>query len=413
MAIRADTLDLFNEVLEVKPLTKDSWAFYSAELNSIRGDDEAANLALRLRQSFGKRYYRAFLAGHSGCGKSTELTRLATSVESQYRTIRFSAKDELDPASAEPFDVLLLMMALLGEQIARPVSEGGLAWRPSAALSQKVLDWFAAETVKETRSTAVAASVEAGAGMDGDSVWGKLLGLFAKIKGEVRFASQREEQVVQQRKRRLPELLSAANDFFNACTEELRSKQKKEWLFIGEDFEKLLTADLPQRFFVQDSALFSGLQAHFIFTIPIELAWAASGAGLPFEVRKIYDTPVYTKDNQPDKGRSLLRDLMSKRVDLNLFEPGQLDRLIVASGGNLRDLFLWTNDAADRALLAPSPMIRRDDVTRSIAKYRREALLRLGPSGYDAEEVKWSARLERLKAIYAQARDHEVPDAVL
>ena len=414
---KAETLDRFYETLELRPLIDPSGlaAFYYQELNDVRGDDNVARLAQELRRAFGKRHFRAFLAGHSGCGKSTELSRLGSEVKSQFRVIRFSAKDEMHPSSAKPFDVLILMMLRLGEEIAKPQAQGGLGWKPSASLSRKVLDWFATEEVSAKTSLDTNASLAAGAGIDADSLWAKALGLFGRLKGEVKFASQREKKVIDYRISRLPELITLVNDFFDACNDELKQRHQQEWLFLGEDFEKLLDSSIPQTFFVKESQVFSSLRTHLIFTIPVDLAWAERGVTLPFDAYLIRDTPVYDKDNLPDRGRDALKALLDKRINLELFEAGQLDRLIVASGGHLRDLFLLIKEASDLALLAtpPSLVIRRPDATKSIAKLRQEVTLRLGESPYDPSPIPWAIRAEKLKKIHAQDADAKVPDAAL
>jgi len=409
------TLDRFYETLQVGALSdaESLKAFYYEGLNEVRGEDNVARLELDLGRSFGGRHFRHFLAGHSGCGKSTELSRLADKVKTRFRVIRFSAREEMHPSSAQPFDVLILMMLRLAEEIAKPVSLGGLAWTPPDRLAQSVLDWFAEEKITNTSKREINASVEAGAGIDGDSVWGKVLGLFGRLKGEVKFASQREKQLVERRFARLSDLIQLANDFFDVCGTELKERCGQEWLFLGEDFEKLVDSGIPKKFFVKESAVFSDLRTHLIFTIPVDLAWSAQGVSLPFLVRTILDTPVYTEDNQPDAGRNALRALLARRINLECFEPGQLDRLIVASGGHLRDLFSLINDAADRALLASATLIRRQDTTSAIAKLRQEVTLRLGESPYDPEKVTWGERVAKLKAIHAREPDARVPDAAL
>ena len=127
---RAETLDRFYETLELRPLLDKTGlnAFYYQQLNKVRGADNVPLLQQELNRSHGGRFFRAFLAGHSGCGKSTELARLSAAVSGKFRTIRFSAKDEMHPSSAKPFDVLILMMIRLAAEISKSTQDGGLAW---------------------------------------------------------------------------------------------------------------------------------------------------------------------------------------------------------------------------------------------------------------------------------------------
>jgi hypothetical protein len=414
---RATSLDRFYDALDPRPLTtaEGLGAFYYKELNQVRGGDKVPRLQLELTRSFGGRFFRAFLAGHSGCGKTTELTRLAENVSGKFRVIRFSAKDEMHPSSAKPFDVLILMMIRLGEAIAKPEAEGGLGWEPDEDLSRRVMDWFAVEKSMVKTALGVGASVEAGAGADGDSLWSKALGLFAKLKGEVKYSSNRETEIVTLRSSRLPELIALVNSFFDACNGELKRRQGQEWLFLGEDFEKLLDSRLPMAFFVKESAVFSSLQTHLIFTIPVDLAWAGSGTSLPFRVFQILDTPVYSADYGDDEGREALRALLARRIDLDQIAPGQMDRFIVASGGHLRDLFYLIREAADLAVLdqPPEARIQANHAARAIATLRQEVLLRLGDDPYDQAPIPWARRAERLVALHGREPKADVPDAIL
>lgn len=126
--------------------------YYSPRVNQVRGQDVVARLKLALGRTAGKSYYKAFLVGHSGVGKSTELTRLVCDVEDKFRALRFSATRELDPGSFQPFDILLLILADAVEVAAKPQNEGGLGAKIPDALLKELWNWFATE--KETTKAA-------------------------------------------------------------------------------------------------------------------------------------------------------------------------------------------------------------------------------------------------------------------
>src|SRR5438477_264612 len=91
--------------------------YYREQVNEVRGEDTVARLSLKLQQAYGTVPFRAFLTGHSGVGKSTEITRLLKSVKDRHAGIRLSIATELNPASFKVFDVLLLMLARLAEEV--------------------------------------------------------------------------------------------------------------------------------------------------------------------------------------------------------------------------------------------------------------------------------------------------------
>lgn len=71
---------------------------------------------------------------------------------------------------------------------------------------------------------------------------------------------------------------------------------------------------------------------------------------------------MFHPDHSPNlDGQQAVEEVLQARMDLVLFEPDQGRRLIVASGGNLRDLFALVNYAADSALLRGASQINAED----------------------------------------------------
>src|SRR5205823_10207746 len=117
------------------------------------------------------------------------------------------------------------------------------------------------------------------------------------------------------------------------------------------------------------------------------------------------DTPVFDRDHEDFKeGRAALQEIVVARVSPKLFGPGQMKRLIVASGGNLRDLFGMVRQAADWAILRGSlkGKIGKVDVDRAIARRRTAHARKLGVGPFDAAELTYAQKAERLVAVYNQ-----------
>lgn len=425
---RAETLSDAYKTLSPKPLIEpgEFQSFYKSELNKIRGKDLVAFMSLGLNRSWGTIPYKALLMGHSGVGKSTEMTRLADNLAGKYRVIRFSATEQLDPVSFQPFDVLLLMMIEVAERTAKTVKEGGAGKKPSDDRLREIYDWFAVETETIKRATEAAAKAEAGAGVSGESWWAKALGLFGSIKGEIRYASTREKETVTYRLSRLDELIKAVNRLLAECNKLMREATGCEWLFIAEDFDK---AGIDPRhiedLFVTYCNVLKELDAHFIFNIPIALGHSPKAAAFPVPHDKIFavpDTMVYGKDHTPHvEGRAAITAVLEARIAPDLFAPGQMDRLIVGSGGNLRNLFAMTSSAGDTALLRGASRIEDDDVTAALRDLRSRYESALGENPYDVDissdgrpkPIPYEQKAARLLRIYEQEPTAKVPDPVL
>jgi hypothetical protein len=419
----ATTLDDVYKTVSPEPLLTPSEleAFYRDDLNRVRGGDKVESMALGLHRSSGGAFYKAFLMGHPGVGKSTEMTRLVRRVVEKFRALRFSVTADLDPGSFKPFDVLLLMMFRIVEETKKPVGQGGASQSPKDERLQNVLDWFAKETSTIERGQETKFEASTSVGPPPTSLWARFLGLSASVRGEIKYASDRKTEVVEYRLNRISALIKLLNELLDDCNNLLRAATGREWLFVGEDFDKPgIPIKLTEDLFLSHANIFKDLRTHLIFNIPIGLVYSEKAPQLPFPSDRIHpipDTPVFHRDHVTEhkEGRAALRSILGARVSPKLFEGTQMKRLIVASGGNLRDLFALVGLAADNAILRGSKngKVNRTDADRSISSLRTEYERRLGESPYDAAKVTYPQKAQRLVAIYQQHQDAKVPDPVL
>jgi GTPase SAR1 family protein len=394
-------------------------AFYSQGINAVRGGDKMQRIRLRLERAHGdSRYFKACVMGHRGVGKSTEISQLITQISHKFQPIRFSAESVLDPGSFKPVDVLLVMLMELVKQTAEPISDGGAGQQPSDLRLRELLDWFSATKVTSEFSGNSAIAIEAGAGVKEDSLWGKVLGVFANLKGEIKYASSRKTEVVEYRLTRLSDLIEVANRLLDHCNELLMATTGKQWLFIGEDFDR---AGIPsakiEDLFINYANIFQDLRSHLIFTLPIGLFYSAKANRLPFTQDcsfVIPDTPMFDQDhNASDKGRDAVKAALAARMTLALCEADALERLVVASGGNLRDLFGLINYAADGAMLRNAKQINGDDADGAIVNLRSDYERRLGQSPYDVDVISYDDKVKLLKRIYDGEKEAQMTNPIL
>jgi hypothetical protein len=421
-------LEDFYKVLKPGPLltSEELKLYYQASINRLRGTDIVARLTLALSRCYGAAPLKALVMGHSGVGKSTELTRLIVDNAKKFRAIRCSITQQLDPTSFAAFDVLLLMMAELAEATARPIEQGGAGQSPSESTLREIWNWFGTEKETLTRATQTGVEMSAGAGVPAESLWAKALGLFASLKGEFKYSSVRQKETVAYRLSRLDTLIAAANHLVQECNKLLRKATGCEWLFIVEDADKAgVSRDSVMNFFVNYSNILRNLDAHWIFTIPIALGYSPSAGSLPAQqdmIMCVPDTMVFNPNHKPhSKGRAALCDVLSARVDSALFEPNQTERLVVASGGNLRDLFTLSCNAADNAIIETVARIASRHVDLAIAALRNDYERRLGEGPYDTELwaggvkdlITYHNKVELLLRIYKQEPTARIANPVL
>ncbi len=414
----AKDLDSFYLTLRSEPLStpEELTRFYRPELLKVRGEDTVAVLSRKLQESFGTIPFQAFVMGHPGVGKSTEIWRLTDRVKAQQVAVRISVADELNPSSFKVFDVLLLMLVSLVER-AKELEALPFGGKVPADLVADIMNWVQPPQVKTTETLGGHVLGEVGAGVKEGSLWAKLLGILASVKGQIKYAAERKAETLEYSLQRLSTLVGLCNRLIDACSRALEEKSGKEWLLIVEDLDKkVISPQALRELFLDYGGVFSSLRVSIIFTIPVWLAYSPEAEKLPFDKNMIHDAPLFDRLHAPfEVGRSAVRSVLEARVEPGLFEKGQMTRLIVASGGNLRDLFTMVQEASYAAVLRnpPSKTIEAEDATKAINKMRWDYRMRLGQSPFDAEQIPYPIKAERLVAIYNGQLNRDVPDPAI
>ncbi len=421
---KATTLREALKVLTPKPLEKPEELrdFYSSEPNQVRGDDKIAHIKLGLSEADKDNPYKAFLIGHSGCGKSTELSRLINEMQGKFRFIRFDVREEIDPINFKPFDVLLVMMIKLVEETSKPVEEGGTGYPPSKDLLENIWNWYNNVTVTQTEKEVgeIETEGEVRVGTPSAAWWPKFVTLFARIRGDIKLSADREEKVVNYRLSRIYDLIELLNALLKECNQLLGHAVDCSWVFVGESFDKPgIPVSRIEDLFLNYSNILQDLDAHLIFNIPLSLVYSEKGAKLPRlsgGTLTLPDTPVFHPDHSLHvEGRAAMKDILDKRMEAALFEVGQQERLIVGSGGNINQLLAMTAAAARYAILSnvPDPKIGGKDVDRALADRKREFEGALGTSPADEVALTWAEKADKLLQIYEQKPEARIRDAKL
>lgn len=406
---RATRIADIAQALSPQPLIDSSSfkKFYGERFESTEADTTAI-MARELSRSHGGVYYQRFLTGHSGTGKSTELTRLSLDLGNRFEFLRLSAQSELSPFSTQPFDLLEVMAILLVERI----HELGLSL--DEKLIGRLSNWFAEVTETRTSERTLTTEVGAEAGAGVPSILKSFLSLGAKVKGEAKFSGSRSEEAVRKRLQRLSELTILCNELFLECNRSLRAKNGKEWVFLVEDLDKKSVSEqVLNQLFVQYSNIWRELQTHFICTVPLWLTFGEIGATIAIQRRTLVDIPVFDASHRPyEKGRKILRGILDKRLDPALFGPGVQEHLIQAAGGNLRDTFHLVTEAANYSDVTQKQVIELEHAKRAVNWLRNEYLRRLGETAQE-HAIPYEDKVKKLKEIYSGGNSRIVQDHVL
>ncbi len=219
------------------------------------------------------------------------------------------------------------------------------------------------------------------------------------MKGEAKYSSDRAEEYVRQRLQSMSELRELVNTVCLEINSLLPSA--KELVFLIEDLDKQSVSEaVLDTLFFKYANLWPELRVHFICTIPLWLSFGEKGANLRVERKVIVDIPVFDQNHQPHRaGRDTLAHILDKRVAPGLFSPGVKEFLIQAAGGNIRDMFAVTAQAATFAELAELDRVEISQATRAVNGLRNDYLRRLGETDPQTA-IPYDKKAELLVKIY-------------
>jgi hypothetical protein len=391
-------------------------AFYREEINYVRGD-KIQRLAQGLKRAQGSDPFKALLLGKRGVGKSTELSQMSRQLAEQFRVMRFSAVHDLNPHDLSILDLFLTILITVAEGTSQSIEEGGAGQAPSEIILQEIWDWFLPEKELLEQAMAKVITMKMGTAAPGESLWWPMSNLLAKLKVEMTLTTSRHQEIRASRLQRFPALVEIVNRLFDNCNEILRLHTGREWLLIGEDFDReIIPQSAIEDWFINHADIFRNLRSHLILTLPLALYYSSQSQQLPFTSNRCFvlsDTPMFYPDRRPNmKGQWAIADVLTARMLSSLFEADQMERLIVAAGGDLRDLFGLVNYAADTACLRGATTIGVDDAQEAIDHLRHDYERRLGQSPYDLDDVTYQDKVDRLLKIYHGDRSAQIPDAV-
>jgi hypothetical protein len=202
--------------------------------------------------------FKAFLLGHPGVGKTTELSRLLLDLESRFRPLRLSVTSELNPGTLRFYDILLLILIRLVHEMTSPAIVG---FEDNDL--NKMLGWVRDHLATRWTEHLRIEKKEMGAGVSIP---------FLKLFGNIKLGGTREQGVREYELSFVSELVDLMNQVIVECNRLLsKHKNGQQWVIILEDFEKigLAPSDLRNLFTGLRPSLQS-LDASFIAIIP---AW--------------------------------------------------------------------------------------------------------------------------------------------
>jgi hypothetical protein len=338
-----------------------------------------------------------FLTGLQGAGKSVQLLRLKAELEQQgYAVVRIDGEDYLN--LREPLDVTEFLFFLVGA-ISDAATDSGLIAAEAGAPSRgwsRLYEWMRhlPKRVSLTPSAEVGATAPAPAFLSAKAT------LKAELRRDASFVAQLRDFL----DGRLSELTDEANRIVGGIADDARERWRggawKGLVVLVDSLDHNRSVDSDQFHKIRHALVNlldkqrSTITLHrcrTLFTVPMYVPVSGRVS------RRVTNVRVREPDGTPyQPGVDALTELLRHRIpggDLYRLFPHDkaVERLILASGGHLRDLLILTTEVETQAESLP---VGDDTITAAIEQVRNDLL----PVADDQK-----ALLRRV------AEDHEMP----
>ncbi|HEY9908757.1 MAG TPA: ATP-binding protein [Thermosynechococcaceae cyanobacterium] len=342
--------DIYN-VFDPSPLPANSPLY--VECKEVRGDsDVLVELGRKIERSNVPTCQ--LYSGHRGCGKSTELLRLADDLDRKGCKVVYFAVDAKDQGDVNPEDVEYTDILLA---CTRHLLKDLEAADPQPIASWLKERWAELNDVLKTKVSVAELKAEV------------LVQQMAKITATIRAQPNQRHEIRKLLNPHTESLVVALNEFIKDAKGKLPpGKSKLVVIADGLDKITLVTREGGRtnhdEVFIDRSTQLQALDCYVIYTVPISLVLSKRASDLA----EIYSCAphvlpsimVQTQDNQPhEPGIEKLKDIVASRVysvegtqGLNLetqvFDsPETLRQLCRITGGHVRNLILLMQLAID------------------------------------------------------------------
>jgi hypothetical protein len=324
-----------------RPLAPEEQATLHEDLSSVQGGDRIGRIALRVREAWRDAYLRELVSGHAGCGKSTELLRLAAELRkpkqgAAFHVVYLDAYDYLNPHEVRLPQILMALFVALSEEPRwdlRQTRTGPVLWDRV----RKILGGLGRELAKDLAS---------GTGLP---LLRSLFRVDLNLARGFRKASQDHIQ----------ELLALTRDLITEVARQL-PPEICDVVFVVDNLEKIPESEtdgggsLHETLFGDELPLLTEVPAHLILTYPIALNYSVNGPGHRFANAKLTTIPMVVVRDRPEvaprgdalAGLAALRRLLARRVALDTVfgDDAAVTEALRLSGGCVRDLLRIVGD---------------------------------------------------------------------
>lgn len=375
----------------LRPLKgKDMQHFYvnrgiHSELKALMGELEAgARTSLPNNTKF-------LFVGHTGCGKSTELSCLVNIIESgtggrtdflhkHFLPIQYSVSEMVGLYNIEFVDIALSIILGIYREMER------LGYVVDESPARRVYDWLYQSQMSSHQEMARASETT---GLDlalGSLI--RLIDVRLKSEGEIR------EEIRTRIRKYIPELINLINQILY----EVSVVSGKSLLLIIDDLDKVQPLDAALNIFREHMKSLASFDCFAIYTAPISLLYdpALKHLGQSLEIHYMPMFRVHAKDGRPEPVDSpyiaILSEIVYRRVSPDLFDEGVVEAAIQMTGGVLRELI-----RVIRGCCVYCEEYEISRITHNVLNFQKNKLKSEYYRILEHEDYKWLLRVRQTK----------------
>lgn len=317
------------------------------DCSPARGYDGDIVSTLSWRIDSSKNPMTQLISGHRGCGKSTELLRLAKNLEDkEFLVVYFAADEDLDIGDLEYTDLLVAVI----KRLERALAEKGIQIDPR--LMKGILMWFAEVVYESSDEDEITRTLdtEFELGLKAPTALPIIAKMFAKITGQIRTGQKSRKNIRNKLEPLVYQLIARINEFIAAALPEIKKKGFRDIVLIIDNLDRIVLRVLDagtgrtthDALYLEHAEQLKALDAYMVYTVPISMFYSLKETQLTGAFPNNTILPmikVQEKNMEPCKtGRELLYRVAEERVDARrLFDKNVVESLAVKSGGVLRD----------------------------------------------------------------------------
>ena len=352
-----------------KALQNDDLENYYVEIDQNETNIEELKIRLELSLETNEPVKLLF-TGHRGSGKTTALNRLVSYLNKEmgdkFFIIHFSVLDLLDNNDINYTDVLFSILTKIIEKCQDEECD------ISPSLMERTTKWGKSIIKTEVHED----KLEAGAGFSLPVYFFELL---ARMKSETTTRQEIREEI----QPRVSELINLINDIIVEI-----ERSERQVLVIIDNLEKCDYEKALNLFYYHSTQLTQPM-CKIIYTFPISLRSSEKFTQIKmnFSDDIIYpNIKVREKDEsitQEPAGRTFMKQIVTKRVSLDLFTPEALEYIIDMSGGVIREYIRIIRDSAVRAITRKKTLIDKDIAVEVINGLKNSYQAQLSDEDYE------------------------------